>query len=65
MRQVLGMGDVLRIWDGHTVWFGCDDCCTSVNVIKFIKLKKMLQKFISPQYYIWTNTQLIASGSPA
>ena len=32
-----GWGDALRVWDGHAVWFGCDDCCTPVNVIKFIK----------------------------
>ena len=40
MRQVGGSGDVLRVWDGHAVGFGCDDCCTPVNVIKFIKKNK-------------------------
>jgi len=37
MRQVGGCGDALRVWDGHAVKFGCDDCCTLINVIKFIK----------------------------
>ena len=32
-----GWGDVLKVWDGHAVKFGCDDCCTSINVIKIIK----------------------------
>ena len=28
MRQVGVWGDELRVWDGHDVKFGCDDCCT-------------------------------------
>ena len=32
-----GWGDALRIWDGNTVKFGCDDCCIPINVIQFIK----------------------------
>ena len=35
-----GMG----VWDGNAVKFGCDDCCTTINVIKFINLKKYLLK---------------------
>lgn len=34
-----GWGDALRLWDGNAVKFGCDDCCTHINVIKLI-LKK-------------------------
>ena len=30
-------GDTRRVWDGNAVKFGCDDCCTSINVIKFTK----------------------------
>ena len=31
-------GTNIRIhWDGHNVEFGCDDCCTTVNEIKFIE----------------------------
>ena len=37
MRQIGRWGDAPRVWDGNTVKFGCDDCCTPVNVIKFIK----------------------------
>ena len=32
-----GMGDALSVWDGNAIKFGCDDCCTPINVIKFIK----------------------------
>ena len=30
-----GSGDALRIWDGNGTKFGCDDHCTTINVIKF------------------------------
>ena len=29
---------MLGVWDGNAIKFGCDDCCTTINVIKFIKL---------------------------
>ena len=29
-------GDVLGVWDGNSIKFGCDDCCIPINVIKFI-----------------------------
>ena len=32
-----GWGYALRVWDGNAIKFGCDDCCTPINVIKFIK----------------------------
>ena len=41
MRQVEGWGDALRVWGRNAVKFGCDDCCTSTNVIKFIKKKNL------------------------
>ena len=31
------MEDGLGVWDGNTIKFGCDDCCTTINVIKFIE----------------------------
>ena len=34
MRQVGGWGNTLRVWDGNAIKFGCDDCCTAINVIK-------------------------------
>ena len=33
------MGDALRVWDGNAVKFGCDNCCTPINVIIFTKKK--------------------------
>ena len=33
MRQV--GGDGLEVWDGTATKFGCDDRCTTINVIKF------------------------------
>ena len=37
MRQVEGWWDAhrLRVWDGNAIKFGCDDCCTTINVLKF------------------------------
>ena len=32
-----GWGDGLGVWDGNTIKLGCGDCCTTINVIKFIK----------------------------
>ena len=28
-----------RAWDGNVLKLGCDDCCTTINVIKLIELK--------------------------
>ena len=35
-----GWGDALRVWDGNAVKFGCDDCCTTINVINSLSNKK-------------------------
>ena len=32
-----GWRNVLGVWDGNTVKLGCDDHCTTINVIKFIE----------------------------
>ena len=32
-----GWEDALGVWDGNAVKFGCDDHCTTINVIKFIE----------------------------
>ena len=37
MRQVGGWGEGMRVWDGNAVKFGCDNCCTPTNGIKFTK----------------------------
>ena len=37
MRQVVGLGDALRVWGGNVMKFGCNYCCTTINVIKFIE----------------------------
>lgn len=39
LRQVRRWEDAMRVWDRNDVKFGCDDCCTHINVIKLI-LKK-------------------------
>ena len=28
-------GNALRVWNGNAIKSGCDDCCTTINVIKF------------------------------
>ena len=43
-RDRLGVGDALRVWDGNAVKIGCDDCCTPINVIKFIKYLEKKKK---------------------
>ena len=41
MRQVGGWGDVLGVWDGSAIKLGCDDHCTTINVINSLSnLKK-------------------------
>ena len=35
--NVGGGRGTLRVWDGHAMKFGCDDYCTPINVIQFIK----------------------------
>ena len=32
--------DGLGVWDGNVVNLGCDDGCTTINIIKFIELRK-------------------------
>jgi len=41
MRQVGVWGVALRVWDGHAIKLGCDDCCTPINAIQFIKKKRL------------------------
>ena len=36
-RQFGEWGNVLGLWDGNAVKFGCDVCCTPINVTEFIK----------------------------
>ena len=37
MRQGGRWEDALGVWDGNAIKLkGCDDCCTTVNIIKFI-----------------------------
>ena len=40
LRLVGRWGDALRVWNGNVVKFGCDVCCTPLNVIKLIKKEK-------------------------
>ena len=32
-----GVGGFTEVWNGNATKFGCDDCCTTINVIKFIE----------------------------
>ena len=42
--SVEGGRDGLGVWDGNAVKLGCDDCCTTINIIKFILLKNCFSK---------------------
>ena len=35
-----GVRDALVVLDGNAIKFGCDDSCTTINIIKFIEVKK-------------------------
>ena len=30
----------LEVWNGNVLKLGCDDGCTTINIIEFIELKK-------------------------
>ena len=47
-----GRRDGMRVWDENTVKLGCDDCCTTINIIKFIELKKDSLKIVLQVYEI-------------
>ena len=32
-----GGADWLGVWNANSIKLGCDDCCTTINVIKFIE----------------------------
>ena len=34
----------MGVWDRNAVKFGCDDCCTPTNGIKFIELKTQRER---------------------
>ena len=42
--QILGCRgrEGLGVWDGNVVKLGCDDGCTTINIIKFIELKNYI-----------------------
>ena len=46
MRQVAGLEGALGVWDGNAIKLGCDDRCTTMNVIKFIEQLKIKNKEI-------------------
>ena len=43
MRQA---GDALGVWDGNAIKFGCDDHCTTINVINSLSNKKGFLKML-------------------
>ena len=36
-KETVWGGDTPRVWDGNAIKLGCDDHCTTINVIKFIE----------------------------
>ena len=51
MRQVGGWGDALRVWDGNAIKLGCDDHCTTINVMNSLNnIKKRNEKEIKCTY---------------
>ena len=42
--------DGLGIWDGNVLKLGCDDSCTTINIIKFIDKNK--KNFDTSLYHI-------------
>ena len=39
-RQFGGWGDGLGVWDGNAIKLGCDDHCTTINVMNSLNNKK-------------------------
>ena len=46
MRQVGRWRNVLGVWNRNAIKLGCDDHCTTINVIKFTNLKKKERKSV-------------------
>ena len=44
-----GEWDGLGVWDGNVAKLCCDYGCTTINIIKFIKLKKVKKKKMTIQ----------------
>ena len=44
--------DGLGVWDGNAIKLGCDDHCTTINVIKFTELKKLKKKKFTERHKI-------------
>ena len=42
---MVSKGDRLGVWDANIVKLDWDDSCTTINIIKFIELKKIM--------YLW------------
>ena len=58
----LGVGeDGLGVWDGNAVKLGCDDHSTTINVIKFIELKKG-KKAVNKNFLLLNFIYTIMSG---
>ena len=34
-------GSDINVWDANVLKLGCDDGCSSINIIKFVELKKL------------------------
>ena len=47
-RQAGGWGEGLGVWGGNAIKLGCDDHCTTINVIKFIEEKNPINSISVP-----------------
>ena len=47
----------MGVWDGNAMKLGCDDLCTTINVIKFIELKKKKEEEAAERFLHHTRTQ--------
>ena len=46
-------GLVGGVWGGNVVKLGCDDGCTTVNILKFTELKKVVSMMQKNGSVIW------------
>ena len=44
-----GVGEWAGVWDGNAIKLGCDDRCTTINIIKFNELKKKKKSYLGQQ----------------
>ena len=48
-RLGVGWGDALGVWDGNVIKLGCDDHCTTINIINSLSNIKQTSKKKNPR----------------